>query len=70
MAQNEHKYPNVAVFGPDGDCIDAMQSTIKLVTASCHEAVDRGDYRQVKALADCLASLQRSLYTMRDNHNR
>lgn len=59
-------YPvNVSTFGPDGETIDSIQSSIAKATVSCHEAIERGDWQQVKALANCLASLTRTLNTMR-----
>jgi hypothetical protein len=53
------------VFGPDGETIDAVQAAITQATASCHEAINRHDWQQVKALADCLRGLERALWTMR-----
>ena len=51
---------NPNTFGPDGASLDAMRETCRMVRVSLHEAIDRGDYRQVRPLIACLTALERA----------
>jgi len=49
-----------STFGPDGATVDAMREVIAMVRKSLHEAIERGDWHQVRGLTSCMIALERS----------